>query len=249
MSPTTEYIAEGRIFHGLIPHVMGTRLEILVVGIGEDVVMPLWEKLHDLVFALEGILNRFDPESEVSMLNLSDNPREMPMSDEMADIVGLADRYNDLTAGLFDVTDENGKFDFGGFGKGYFLKKCESMIRESGVGCAFVDFGNSSILCIGHHPYGEAWPVGVVDPYTRMTVKEIMLKDSSMSTSGNSPLYTGHIRNPLTGEVCMGRHLVTVVSDDPLDAEVMSTVLMIAPESDVQSLISKFPSLRIEVMK
>ena len=249
MKPVTEYIADGKIFHGEIPHVMGTRLEMLVVGMEEENVMALWERLHDLVFRLDRMLNRFDPESEVSVINLSDNPDQMPKSAALEEVVSLAERYNERTSGLFDVTDGNGKYDFGGFGKGYFLKKCEAEMRSSGVECAFVDFGNSSILCIGHHPYGDAWPIGIVDPYTRMTVKDILLADASVSTSGNTPKYNGHIRNPLTGEVSRGRHLVTVVADDPLDVEVLSTVLMIAPEDIRQSLMSEFPEARIEIMK
>ena len=249
MKPVTEYIADGKIFHGEIPHVMGTKLEMLVVGMEEQQVASLWDRIHDLVFRLDRMLNRFDPESEVSLINLSDNPDQMPKSDEMEEVIALAENYNERTHGLFDVTDEMGKFDFGGFGKGYFLKKCEAEMRDSGVGCAFVDFGNSSILCIGHHPYGEAWPIGIVDPYTRMTVKEIMLADSSMSTSGNTPVHNGHIRNPLTGEVSRGRRMVTVVSNDPLDVEVLSTVLMISPEEDVPTIMAEFPEAKIELMK
>ncbi len=249
MKPFTEYIADGKIFHGEIPHVMGTRLEMLVVGMEEKKMRILWERLDDLVFRLDRMLNRFDPESEVSVINLSDNPDQMPKSAALEEVVSLAEIYNERTSGLFDVIDRNGKYDFGGFGKGYFLKKCETEMRASGVECAFVDFGNSSILCIGHHPYGDAWQIGIVDPYTRLTVKEIMLSDSSVSTSGNTPSYNAHIRNPLTGEVSRGRHIVTVTADDPLDVEVLSTVLMIAPEDTLQSLLSEFPKARIEVMK
>lgn len=241
MKPGTEYIADGKIFHGEIPHVMGTRLEMLVIGMEEEKVGPLWDRLCDVVYGLDRMLNRFDPESEVSAINRSDNPDQMPKSDALEEVVRLAEEYNGRTLGLFDVTDEEGKYDFGGFGKGYFLKKCEAEMRASGVGCAFVDFGNSSILCIGHHPHGDAWPIGIVDPYTRMTVKEIMLADASMSTSGNTPTYSGHIRNPRTGEVSGGRRMVSVVSPDPLDAEVLSTVLMIASEDEVPSVMAEFP--------
>ena len=115
------------------------------------------------------------------------------------------------------------------------------MLRSKEVTCAFVDFGSSSILGIGRHPYGDSWKVGVVDPYTRMQVREISLNDSSMSTSGNAPSYSGHIRDPRTGEVCQGRKLVTVLSDNPLDAEVLSTVLMIATDEEREIIMTNFP--------
>ena len=61
------------------------------------------------------------------------------MSEELSEMVHLADEYYDKTNGLFDIVDGEGKLDFGGFAKGYFLKKCEEMLRSKDVSCAFVD--------------------------------------------------------------------------------------------------------------
>lgn len=241
MKPFTEYIADGMIFHGEIPHVMGTRLEMLVVGMEEGTVMALWERLHELVFRLDGMLNRFDPESEVSRLNMSGYPAGCPMSAELASVFLLAQEYKTKTQGLFDVTWNGGKLDFGGFAKGYFLRICGEILLESGVESAFVDFGNSSILGIGHHPYGDSWKVEVMNPYTHLPVKELSLIDNAMSTSGNTPSYSGHVRNPLTGEACSAPRLVSVVTHDPLDAEVLSTVLMIADADQSHFVRGEFP--------
>ena len=241
MKGSFEYIEEGQIFHGHIPRVMGTRLEVLTLGMSQEIMTRLWDKVSSKALALDAMLNRFEPSSEVSILNHSDNPLELEMSEELSEMVHLADVYYDKTLGLFDIVDGEGKIDFGGFAKGYFLKKCEEMLRAKGVSCAFVDFGSSSILGIGTHPYGDSWKVGVMDPFTRMKVREISLVDRSMSTSGNSPSYSGHIRDPRTGESCQGKKLVTVLSDDPLDAEVLSTVLMIANDDERNEIMENFP--------
>ena len=74
-----------------------------------------------------------------------------------------------------------------------------------------------------------------------MQVREISLNDKSMSTSGNAPSYSGHIRDPRTGQSCQGRKLVTVLSDNPLDAEVLSTVLMIAEDEEREIIMTNFP--------
>ena len=242
MSKNFEYIADGQIFHGYLPRVMGTRLEVLTIGESEEKMAGLWENLSSKALSLDAMLNRFDPASEVSILNHSDNPLELEMSEDLSEMVRLADEYYDRTNGLFDIVDGEGKLDFGGFAKGYFLKKCEEMLRSKGITCAFVDFGSSSILGIGKHPYGDSWKVGVVDPYTRLQVREISLNDSSMSTSGNAPTYSGHIRDPRTGAVCQGKKLVTVISENPLDAEVLSTVLMIAGDDEREQILNNFPS-------
>ena len=188
MKGEVEYLSQERIFHGSIPHVMGTRLELLAVGVGQESMLKIWNCLYDMVFDLDRRLNRFDPSSEVSYLNIYDNPLEQDKSVVLEEVTSLAREYYGRTGGLFDVTDRDGKLDFGGFGKGYFLKLCEKILREGGVDCAFVDFGSSSILGIGHHPYGDSWKVGLVNPFTRLTVKEISLNDRSMSTSGNIPM-------------------------------------------------------------
>ena len=245
MKGSFEYIEEGKIFHGQIPHVMGTRLEVLVIGASQDIMDRLWSRLSETVFTLDRILNRFDPSSEVAILNHSDNPLELEMSEELAEMVQLADEYYDKTNGLFDIVDSEGKIDFGGFAKGYFLKKCEEMLRAKGVGCAFVDFGSSSILGIGKHPYGDSWKVGVMDPYTRTQIREISLVDRSMSTSGNTPSYSGHIRDPRTGESCQSKKTITVLSDNPLDAEILSTVFMIATEAEMKTILENFPKTEV----
>ena len=242
MKSSFEYIEEEQIFHGYIPRVMGTRLEVLTVGVPKEKMTRLWDKISRKALYLDSMLNRFEPDSEVSALNHSDNPLELEMSEDLSEMVRLADQYYDKTNGLFDIVDGEGKLDFGGFAKGYFLKKCEEMLRAKEVTCAFVDFGSSSILGIGKHPYGDSWKVGVVDPYTKMQVREISLKDSSMSTSGNAPSYSGHIRNPRTGTPCESRTLVTIVSDNPLDAEVLSTVLMIAGDEEREQILNNFPA-------
>ena len=93
---------------------------------------------------------------------------------------------------------------------------------------AFVDFGGSSIIGMGHHPYGDCWKVGFDSPETGVRLRDFRLYDSSLSTSGNTPSYSGHIVNPLTGVANRRKMAATVVAGDSLDAEVLSTVWMIA---------------------
>ena len=246
MKGNVEYREDGQIFQGIIPHIMGTRLEMLSVGVSREQMLVLWDELYNRAFRLDSIMNRFDENSEVYRLNLSDDPSAELMSSELAEIFEVAQEYKYRTMGLFDVLYNSGKLDFGGFGKGYFLKECESVLRKGGVTCAFVNFGNSSILGIGHHPFGDSWKVGVVDPYTNSVIKEISLVDQAMSTSGNTPRYTGHIHNPSTGQAYSGSKLVSVVSTDPLDVEVLSTTFMLSDDSQIQQILSNFPEAHYE---
>ena len=53
-------------------------------------------------------------------------------------------------------------------------------------------------------------------------LEEFELRNETLSTSGNTPEYTGHIINPFTGKADESRRLSCVRMPDPLDAEVLS---------------------------
>lgn len=243
-----EYFREGKIFHGFVPLIMGTRLEVLLTGVAENVCGTLWECMCGTAGRLQSMMNRFDPESEVSRINAAG---KSVLSAGMSGIISVCEHFRKSTGGLFDIgrgtvdwenaLDENrsiinlhgGNLDFGGIGKGYLLKKYKDMLRASGITTAYIDFGGSSIMALGHHPYGKCWKVGVTDPFSGALIREVELVDMSMSTSGNQPGYDGHITDPRNGLPVSGRKLVTVLSQDPLTAEIVSTAAMIADEKNI----------------
>ncbi len=243
-----EYFREGRIFHGFVPLIMGTRLEVLLTGVEENLCAALWERMCGTAGRLQSMMNRFDPESEVSRIN---SAGVSPLSPEMSGIISECEHFRKSTGGLFDIgrgtvdwgnaLDEErsiidlrgGNLDFGGIGKGYLLKKYKEMLLEAGITTAYIDFGGSSIMALGHHPYGDCWKVGVRDPFSGALIREIELVDMSMSTSGNQPGYDGHITDPRNGLPVTGRKLVTILSPDPLTAEIASTAVMIADEKNI----------------
>lgn len=243
ISNETEFSEEGLTFHGAIPLVMGTRLEMLSVGTPEETITQVWDWLCVESSRLSCLLDRFNPSSEVSRLNASGSFGDA--SPFLRMLIDLADSYKERTLGLFDVC-KGGGLDFGGFAKGYLLKELKAILGQAGVGCAFVDFGGSSILAVGHHPFGDSWKVSVRNPFGNGILWEVELKDRSMSTSGNSPGYSGHIVNPFTGMAVTERKVVTVVGDDPLDAEVLSTALMLCGDEKSETIKDNFPDMRIE---
>lgn len=243
-----EYFREGGIFHGFVPLVMGTRLEVLLTGAEENLCGALWEHMCVTAGRLQCMMDRFDPESEVSRIN---SAGESSLSPEMSVIISVCEHFRKSTCGLFDIgrgtvdwdnaLDEEcsiinlhgGNLDFGGVGKGYLLKRFKEMLQDAGITTAYIDFGGSSIMALGHHPYGDCWKVGVTDPFSGAVIREIELVDMSMSTSGNQPGYDGHITDPRNGMPVTGRKLVTILSPDPLTAEIASTAAMIADEKNI----------------
>lgn len=250
------------MFHGSIPHVMGTRFDLLLIYPCCDSAQRLWEAVVCELERLEKLLNRFDPQSEVSQLNnhLSQG-KSFQMSEEMATILDLCRQYYERTLHLFDITlkdfsqlqfhnnrhissdRQDISLDFGGFAKGYALSKIQKMVTAAGIADAFIDFGDSSITGLGHHPYGDCWKVSFLNPYNQSPLNEFNLKDSSLSTSGNTAHYTGHIVHPLTGIRNQERKACTIVSTNPLEAETLSTVWMIADEQQQEQLYQNFDNI------
>ena len=220
------------MFHGFIPHVMGTRLDILMIHSNLPLLNMLWAHITDELERLDKMLNRFDATSEVSKLNSHTQQDSVSVSAELEDIHHIA-------LSNFSVTLE-----FGGFAKGYALKKIQEILLRGNIENAFVDFGNSSIMGIGHHPYGDCWKVSLQNPYTQQTLDEFCLTDNTLSTSGNTEQYTGHIINPLTGIYNEQKKVTSILSDNPLDAEILSTVWMIADDQQREQINENFKHIK-----
>ncbi|HYW94650.1 MAG TPA: FAD:protein FMN transferase, partial [Bacteroidales bacterium] len=142
------------------------------------------------------------------------------------------------------------RIDSGAFGKGLALNSIKKILLQSKVSNAFISFGESSVLALGHHPYGDCWKVGIKDvfrPDTNVFVFDV--NDGSVSTSGNSPnnelrYSDGHIVNPRGGETVKGYQLMSVAGPDPLDAEVLSTALILAEKSEQTTILGNFSGYR-----
>jgi len=254
------YYEASLMAHGSLLNVMGTRFDIIIIGKNKSESEAVWFKIESELKRLDRLLNRFDPASEVSKINNIVEHQQIRVSEEMWQILNNCKFYHQETFGLFDITLKNFyairfhehnkavsfsqsgiRIDFGGYGKGYALKRIKGIMEDAAVHQCFVDFGNSSILGVGHHPFGDAWKVSIENPFDAgQTADEISLRDMVLSVSGNTPSYSGHIVHPKSGSPETGRKLVSVLMDDPLDAEVLSTTFSIATESEKEQLKKSF---------
>jgi thiamine biosynthesis lipoprotein len=265
MNERFNYYESPRMWHGSLGRIMGTRFDVLVMEQQKYEAEVLWKSIVQQLLVWNRMLNRFDSNSEIAMINSNGPIKSIMVSDQVWSILCQCRSYWERTYGLFDITlkdfacvvfskeEQSISFsspyihlDLGGYAKGFALKEIKKMIVAAGVEHALVDFGNSSILAIGHHPYGDAWKVSVTNPFSfEEQLDEITLKNEALSVSGNSPYYFGHIINPITNEVIRDERLIAVVADDPLDAEVLSTTFMIANEEEKKQLKKKFQIRRL----
>jgi Membrane-associated lipoprotein involved in thiamine biosynthesis len=202
---------------------MGTRPDVLLIGKEKSAGEQIWTQITDEIKRLDRLMNKFDPESEIYTVNSLFSTRPMIVSDELWGILTDCYRYFQLTSGYFDISlhdfssvelNESDHtifsslkdltLDLGGYGKGYALERTRLILESHGIENVLINFGNSSVLGVGTHVHGDYWPIGIQDPQSGKDVGMIRLKDSSMSTSGNSLRNPLHLINPHTQEPFKG---------------------------------------------
>lgn len=146
---------------------------------------------------------------------------------------------------------EGMSLDLGGFGKGFALERLAQHLRAEHVERAFLSFGESSIAVLGAHPLGPAWRVGIADLFRPSNIVHTFhLQDASLSSSGTSPFNNiensralGHIVDPSTGRPIEGYRTMSVACSGGIEAEVLSTALLVTPASERAARLSGFSVL------
>ena len=215
------------MFKGLATDVMGSRLELKFAGVPEKKAYGIWSDVTRELSRLDGIFNADDPESEVSVLNAS--KVDIETSEDMKLALNLCESYLIGTKGLFDI-NRGGRedLDFGGFAKGYALRRIAALLKSAKVKDAFADFGGSVIMALGKQPYSDCWTYTLLDPWTDDELEQIELRSECLAVSCNSPQRSGHIVNPLNGQIEGSHRMSLVRAADPLDAQVLALVMLLA---------------------
>ena len=241
---------------------MHTRVEVVAVGLDECAGRDLAQGVEAEVKRLERCFNRFDNRSPLAVMNARAAAEDVAVDDDMFMALELCEAFRRGTAGYFNIatnttvggqvsyslnadnhtvryTSSGISLDMGGFAKGFALERVRRAVVEAGAESALINFGNSSVAAISHHPYGEWWGVGV--EHTRVQgvmAHDVHLCDNAMSVSGRTPRGEYHIINPHTGGTVAGEELILVEGRSALVAEVLSTALYAAPRAE-----------RVEIMK
>ena len=255
----THFYPSSGLYHVSLRHLMGTRLDALLLGSDPTHLESVWATIETELRRMEKMLNRFDPESEIAQVNAQATFTAVRLSDELWDILQDCRQYHARTAGYFDVAlshfnqliwmeasqsilfNKYGmRLDFGGYAKGYAMRCVRKHLIEEGVQCALINFGDSAVLAVGTHPHGDCWPVGIAYAQPHETQTTIQLRDNALSVSGNTPAHVPHIVNPKNRQWITSGTKVAVVADDPLDAEVLTTAWIASGEEETPAWMEAF---------
>lgn len=133
----------------------------------------------------------------------------------------------------------NQKIDFGGIAKGYASDRAIEIFEAYGIESGMVSLGGN-IKVLNRKPDGSLWNVGIRNPKGAETdsIAAIKVEDKALVTSGGYERYFEedgntyiHIIDPKTGYPAQnGLASVTIVSDDGMLADALSTSLFVMGE-------------------
>ena len=139
--------------------------------------------------------------------------------------------------------------DFGGVAKGWAADQATRKL--SAFGPALVNAGGD-ISVSGPQANGEAWPIGITDPFDPdSSLEVILIKRGSVATSGKDyrrwqrdGVWQHHIIDPRTGMPAQTDVLTaTVIAPSAVEAEVAAKVVLISGSQSGLQWLDAYPTL------
>ena len=125
------------------------------------------------------------------------------------------------------------QIDLGGIAKGYAVGLLGDYLDKNGIDHYIINAGGDMVTA--GNRFGRPWRIGIQNPFAPGVVASIEIEGKhSLFTSGNyhRKYWRGedlahHIIDPLSGEASSGQSSATVLTTDPVLADVAATALMI----------------------
>jgi len=142
------------------------------------------------------------------------------------------------------------KIDLGAIAKGYAADRAIELLRNKGIEHALVDAGGD-IRSLGTKPGAEPWAVALQNPRDPDDyLVRLNIQDNAVTTSGdyeqffieNGSRYS-HIVDPRTGKTVSGCISATVVAPTAMQADALSTTIMVTGAKEGLSIIEKIPGV------
>ncbi len=140
-----------------------------------------------------------------------------------------------------------------GVAQGYITDRIVDTLRESGVTSCLVDMGEER--AIGSRLDGSPWRVGLAESQdSEMPDQIVRIVDRAVATSSMSGFHFdeaghfGHIIDPRKGAVPALYRRVSVVADDAVTADALSTAFSLMQEDSIGSAIQAFPEVTVDLV-
>ena len=150
------------------------------------------------------------------------------------------------------LTDPDTRIDLGFIAKGYIADRLKAYLLSRNVNSAIINLGGN-VLTIGRKPDGSPYQVGIQKPFDERGATALILSvsDTSLVSSGNYERYFEtdntlyhHILSTLDGyPVDSGLSQVTILSENSVDGDALSTLCFILGYEKGRALIDSLPDV------
>jgi thiamine biosynthesis lipoprotein len=190
------------------------------------VVDPRTPDTIEAVFSyLDKVDRRFSTyrdDSEVAAINAG-RLSSADYSDEMREVLTLAERTRAETAGYFDIHRKNGGIDPSGVVKGWAIRNAAEIVSRSGARRYFIDAGGD-IQSHGTNAEGGAWRVGIRNPFNHDEIIKVVRPDGHGVATSGTYVRGQHIYDPhRPGATIDDLVSMTVIGRDVLEADRFAT--------------------------
>ena len=162
--------------------------------------------------------------------------------------------YEDLILNPFENTAGLRNFgqsiDLGGIGKGYTADRVKEVFLQYGVHSAYSNLGGN-VVTLGTKPDGSPWVIGIQHPRReKQLIGAVSVLNQTVVTSGDYQRYYidgngnrhHHIIDPKTGYPAESDLMsVTIVSENSLVADALSTIIFIAGLNKGRDILQGYP--------
>jgi thiamine biosynthesis lipoprotein len=146
--------------------------------------------------------------------------------------------------GVLTKPNDGVKIDLGAIAKGYAVGEAVKVLKGAGVTSALIDAGGD-IFAIGELR-GKPWKVGIRNPRGEGVIGALDISDLTIVTSGDYERFFEkdgvryhHILDPATGYPATGLMSVTVICDDAVLADGLSTALFVLGPEKGMALVER----------
>lgn len=147
---------------------------------------------------------------------------ELPF--DVHEVIDRCDLARTVSGGWFDPWAAPGGFDPTGLVKGWAAARALDAIRASGVPAAMVNAGGD-VAVFGLRRPGQAWRIGIQNPFDRATLATVVEPGSAVATSGTYER-GAHVFDPFTGRADSAVASATVTGPDLALADALATGLL-----------------------
>lgn len=184
----------------------------------------------------------------LKLWNFKSEKKVIPVQKDIDENLELVNYKNILINKNHIKLRKNGmSIDLGGIAKGYIANRIKEYLISEGVSSGIINLGGN-VLCIGKKENGENFKIGIQKPFSErgeiLGVLEIC--DKSVVSSGiyerffkkEDKIYH-HIINPKDGRPFESDLIqVTIVSEDSMDCDALSTIALSLGEEGGMKLIN-----------